>query len=292
MDTLFRTATLSCRLVGPEETAHLETAARFDIDAWGTRLGQGAERFRDRATNGFLVGAFQGDELVGTISAVRRAWAPMLEARGNPAHPYATWEGISSGGRFTVHEDGDALYCVAVTAKGTVRRPLPAVAPGDHPAVALAGALAREDDLRDEFVRVRAGALARATAEAWVPQDPVMRFHTKPKGGVLGGAVVEFLVPDGRWDDTDAMGYNVIMSYPEIAPGATFPDAIAEDPSPGETLILGAAALGTRLGVRRVIPYSRPGAFRASLIKALVAIGTGGQPPEGPFGEAVSRFVA
>jgi hypothetical protein len=291
-DVFFRTPELSCRRVRPEEEALVAEAAAMDLLAWGPVLGQGPERFAQRVRNGFLVGAFQGDALAGTISAVRRAWAPQLEAETVPSHPYATWDGLSSDGTFAVHEDdGDALYCVAVTAKGTVVRPYPAVPAGDHPALDLARGLAAVADADDEVLRYRALALAAATVDLHLPADPVMRFHEKPKGGILGGAKVVLPLPGGRPDDAEAMGYNVVMTYPEIAPGTVFPPAIEAAPSVGETLILGAAALGCRLGVRLVVPYSRPSGFRAALIKSLVAIGTASTQPETPFTAAVRRIV-
>ena len=281
---LFGTADIECRLIGTREELLIAEAAALDIAAWGPVLGQDAEHFAARVRHGYVIGALRGDELIGTISCIRRAWAPMLAAAGVPGHPFATWDGITTAGTFVESEpDGDALFCVAVTSKGSVPRPYPAVPEGTQPALELARFIALGGD---------AVGLAAATIDAWIGSDPVLRFHAKPKGdGALGGAKVVVSLPGGRPADLEAMGYNVIMSYPEIPHGATFPARIASSPSPGETLVLAAAALGVRLGVRLVAPYSRPAGFRLALIKSLGAIGTGAAG-EDAFTAAVRAAIA
>jgi len=292
-DILFNTPGVLCRLIDRHEREVLEEAAAIDREAWGDRLAQDAEHFEARAANGFLVGAFKGDELVGTISAVRRPFAMMEAARNDPNHPFSTWDGISCRGTFAHCEPmGDALFCVAVSSRGASPRRYPEVPTGTHKALELARELSFETDTLDEAVGARAAALAAATIDVYAPLDPVMRFHMKPKGGgILPGARILWPIPRGRPADTDAMGYNLLMAYPELVPGATFPDSVSVEVSVGEALILAAAALGSRLGVRLVVPYSRPGAFRYNLIKALVAIGTGAPASLDPFQAAVRKFI-
>lgn len=291
-DILFRTPELACRLLRADETENIGIAAAMDLLAWGDTLGQGPDKFASRAKNGYVVGVFQGEELVGTISAVRRRWQPVVDAKNDRTHEYATWDGVSSNGTFARHEtDGDALYCVAITSKGASRKPYPVVPEGDHPALALARDLAAEKDATDPAFAAVAEKLAAATAPIWIPIDPVIRFHGKPKGGIVGGATVRFPLPGGRIDDRDAMGWNVIMTYPEFPENPTFPASIDTAVSSGETLILGAAALGARLGVKYVVPYSRPGALRHAIIKALVAIAAG-TAGDDALTTAVNAFLA
>lgn len=289
---LFEAAGIHCRTLDPGEEDLLAAAARLDQAVWGA-VGQDAGTFVARATNGFVVAAFQAEELVGTLSCLRRRFDPVLRTREDPGHPYATWDGITGRGRFdTAEPDGDALFCVAVTSARAVARPFPAVPEGSHPALDLARALVSGRDAHDLTVGRTARALARACASIHVPRDEVMRFHGRAKGkGLLEGARIVAVLPDGRPEDLPAMGYNVVMAYPDLP--ASFPACVRLDHGPtiGEALILAAAALASRLGVRVAAPYSRPAGFRRALVQALCDVSLAPSSPD-PLVQAAREFVA
>lgn len=288
-ETLLSTPTLTCRLLDASERDHLIEASRLEIAAWG-KVGQDAEHFFSRAKHGYVIGAFQDGKLVGTISTLRRYWKNVLDltpekiAAGNP---YGSWYGIAANGTFAdADPEGDALFCMAVTAVGAAQRPFPEVPAGDARALNIARCLATLKDLSAPECAKTVAKLAAAVVEDYVQQDPVIRFHKKPKLGILGGAHTIITCPNGRHDDYESLGYNVIMAYPDVDGTANVPDRVEVDASIGETLVVAAGRLGWRCAVRIVSPYSRPAAFRHNLIKALVSVGTGEVKDE-PFTNAV-----
>lgn len=269
---LFESPGLTCRILESEEGDELEAAARLDRAIWGA-VGQDAGAFASRVTHGYVIAAFQGRELLGTLSCLVRRYEPAHRAAQDPTHPYATWDGITGCGRFdTAEPDGDALFCVAVTSSRAALRSFPPVPEGSHPALTVARVLASNQDAKDPSAGKLARELARSVAAIHIPSDEVMRFHARPKGdGLLGGARIVAVLPDGRPGDLPAMGYNVIMAYPDLA--ASFPTTVRldRDVSNGEALVLAAAALASRLGLRVAAPYSRPAGFRRALVGALCA---------------------
>ena len=60
--------------------------------------------------------------------------------------------------------------------------------------------------------------LADAVIEDYVKTnlDNVLRFHRRAKGGMQKGAKVTKILAQGRPEDTDAMGYNILLEYPSI----------------------------------------------------------------------------
>ncbi len=292
VNLLLEAPEIHCRTLDPGETDLLAAAARLDQAVWGA-VGQGAGTFAARVTNGFVVAALQGEELVGTLSCLRRRFDPVLRTRDDPGHPYATWDGITGRGRFdTAEPDGDALFCVAVTSRRAVSRPFPAVPEGSHPALDLARALVSGRDAHDHTAGRTAREIARACASIHVPRDEVMRFHGRTKGeGLLGGARIVSVLPEGRPEDLPAMGYNVVMAYPDLP--ACFPVCLHldHDPSIGEALVLAAVALASRLGVRVAAPYSRPAGFRRALVEALCGASLTPSSPD-PLVRAARDFVA
>lgn len=269
-DCLFHSPTLWCRTLAPQEHEFLEAAASLERTVWGI-VGQDAKVFADRVTHGFVVAAFQNGDLVGTLSCLRRRFEPVLRARVESGNPYATWDGITGQGRFvTAEPEGDALFCVAVTSSNATARPEPTIPDGSHPALLLARDLSEGRDALDPMVGRIARELAEACAPIHVPRDDVMRFHARPKGlGLLGGARIVSVLCNGRPNDLPAMGYNVVMAYPPLP--ASFPKRVVLDQgvSIGEALVLATAALASRIGVRLVVPYSRPAGFRRALVEAL-----------------------
>jgi len=93
--------------------------------------------------------------------------------------------------------------------------------------------------------------------------DPVMRFHEKPKGGMSAGAKLVDVIPDGRPEDKSALGYNMLLKYP--APEADV--AISHDAPVSHQLIEVVLTIAKDLGIKNVYAYSRPGRLASFLSK-------------------------
>jgi len=90
--------------------------------------------------------------------------------------------------------------------------------------------------------------------------DPVMKFHTKPKGGLAEGAKLINVIENGRPEDKSALGFNMLVKYPEPSNITFTPDApIANQ------LIEIALLLAQDLGIKNVYAYSRPGGLASYL---------------------------
>jgi long-chain acyl-CoA synthetase len=90
--------------------------------------------------------------------------------------------------------------------------------------------------------------------EAYLPQDPVYKFHQKPKGG-KGGAALIGLIPGGRPEDISALGYNMLLKYPE--PSDTV--AVTEGAAVSNQLIEAVLVIAKDLGIKDIFAFSRPG---------------------------------
>lgn len=266
------TTAIHCRPILPRETKLIEEATTINNDAWGKGLTSTVEEFRSRATLGYLIGAFGPEGLLGTIATLELPSSKLAEdvASGGPS---ATWEGATGDGRFTTAEPGsDTLCCVAVTAV-TARRP---AARPPRPVEGL------DDGEYAEWARILIeqpghfplpdplAELARRAFPAYLESnlDPVLRFHSRDKGP-LGGTTPWLPVPGGRPSDAGSLGYNVLLRYPELTPGARRTLLAPSDYAPsavGEALVLGAARLAASIpSIKYVVPYSRPAVYRKNL---------------------------
>src|SRR3989338_946422 len=91
-----------------------------------------------------------------------------------------------------------------------------------------------------------------AEVEKYLPDDPVYKFHQKPKGGG-GGATLVGLIEGGRPEDKSSLGYNMLLKYPEPKN-----IAITEDAPVSNQLIEVVLLLAQDLGIKDVYAYSRP----------------------------------
>ncbi|KKW09369.1 MAG: AMP-dependent synthetase and ligase [Candidatus Kaiserbacteria bacterium GW2011_GWA2_49_19] len=93
---------------------------------------------------------------------------------------------------------------------------------------------------------------------AYVPQDPVFKFHQKPKAGLLEGAHLVGLIKDGRPEDKSSLGYNMLLQYPE--PKSDMRELRIHDDAPvSHRLIEAVLVLARDVGIKNVYAYSRPG---------------------------------
>ena len=272
---LFDTGELSLRLIQPGETEIIEQAVEINNDVWGRHLGSTVAEFRSRARYGYLIGAFDSELLVGTISGIGGSTAQLQASRTQPDHPYRTWNGITANGTFTnAQAQPDILFCVAVTTRNRGARPYPDIPSGDSIFLNTARRMARWDDARDASFAKLVQKLAAEIVTFYCGSglDYVLRFHRRAKGnGFFPGAGLTDILPHGRPADLGAMGYNVIMQYPEVPPLVRLPSRPGSR-SIGEALVIAAVYLAARHPTLRfVMPYSRPAQFRENLVKALIA---------------------
>ena len=98
-----------------------------------------------------------------------------------------------------------------------------------------------------------------AEVQKYLPDDPVYKFHQKPKGGG-GGAELVGLIQGGRPEDKSSLGYNMLVKYPEPK------DVTINENAPvSNQLIEVVLLLAQDLGIKDVYAYSRPGSLASHL---------------------------
>src|SRR3990167_8483028 len=85
-----------------------------------------------------------------------------------------------------------------------------------------------------------------AEVEKYLPNDPVYKFHKKPKGGGAGATLVG-LIAGGRPEDKSSLGYNMLLKYPEPKNIALTEDAPVSNQLI-ETVLVLAEDLGIKIG--------------------------------------------
>ena len=281
---------LTMRLLKYTEDAILLEAAKIDVTSWGPGFNVSKEEFKSRAINGFVIGAFSPDGLEGTIS-ILQADEKELNKIGSKPTSTNTWDGLTGNGSFTTSDqEGNVLACVAVTSKASPYRPLDLENSTDwkkellnlenkisldYLKAALIQGNWSKNIRMDKFISKITSELIQIYLDNDL--DFVLKFHSQPKAGLKEGAKIWRIVPKGREEDLDSMGYNVVMMYPKITEALRekFLKLIqnpleSEDKSVGSALVEAAYALGCMLDVIEIVaPYSRPGAFRKYLLKTI-----------------------
>ncbi len=269
---LFKTDdNLVLRVIKPDEDQILTEAAHINNIVWGEGLKSTPEDFISRAKHGWVIGAFKDGLLQGTISGIPGRMSE-LENMDKSGHPYRSWNGITANGTFkNADPTGDVLFCVAVTSKLTTKYKGFKPPQKDHPYVRLANQIYEKQDITDKEFSAKLKLLARNIIDFYVESnlDYVLRFHKKPKAdGIIGGARVVRILENGRPQDHNSLGYNVILLYPQIDQ-LVLPE-IPIVRSIGEALVVAAAYLTYHHEyLKYVAPYSRPAQLRENIIKAL-----------------------
>ena len=98
---------------------------------------------------------------------------------------------------------------------------------------------------------------------AYIPQDPVFKFHQKPKAGLSEGAHLIGLIKNGRPDDKSSLGYNMLLQYPSPVGDVR----INNDVPVSQRLIEAVLVLARDVGIENVYAYSRPGGLASHLAK-------------------------
>ncbi|MDP1721811.1 MAG: class I adenylate-forming enzyme family protein [Candidatus Gottesmanbacteria bacterium] len=193
------------------------------------------EEFCARTQNGLFFGVFDEQKgLVGSLSCVQISHPEQIK----------TWRKASGSGTLSNHNTkGNTLLCVAISVQG------------------------KESGIRNQESwksEKKLQEFAKKHISSYVHSDKnhVLEFHRKPKGGIPGADVWKIL-PDGRPEDKESMGYNVLMKYPTIDESTIIVRSNA--PSPAILLIEHALLYAKEHGIKDVIAFSRPAGFKKYL---------------------------
>lgn len=221
------------RRIDPQEFDILTKAVEINNARW-QGLPATLKEFIARAQNGLLFGVFEEHEgLVGSLSCVRLKHASVERLK--------TWNQATDNGTLSNHDPtGDTLLCVAISVKAS-RSAKP---------VHIGSVNVNPKQYIEEYVASG--------------KDHVLEFHKKPKGG-LPGATVWKIHENGRPEDKESMGYNVLMKYPEITKGTKI--IRSNTSSPSVLLIEHALLYANKQGINNVIAFSRPAGFREYLLE-------------------------
>jgi len=226
---------LYCRLVEPHEKDLIARSVQINNKRWP--VASTFEEFELRAANGYLIGVFDDEEnLLGTLSALQVLKEDLQKAK--------TWDEATSRGTFkNQNVKGEILLCAAITV--------------DSEGETVQAEKRVPQELADKVIK----------HYVQTNLDNVIRFHGKPKGGMAKGAEVIKILPQGRPEDKDAMGYNVLVEYPDM--GKQKKIVRSKNAPPSFLLIEQAMVLAKEKDCTKVVAFSRPGQFALHLAKAL-----------------------
>ena len=257
-----------CRKINREDKSDINDALYINNKIWNVKST--IIEFNSRVINGYLVGLFNSDELLGTISATPLKYRDIIN------NNYPTWNSVTSNGTFkNAESDADTLCCVAITNKFTKIIETPTIkADGRYKE------WIEKIDNNSWRENIELYRFINNSIEFYLESnlDPVINFHKKDKLMVKGAKIIK-IFPDGRVDDRDSLGFNILMSYPVITASiredVEFIKSIDiidfnEIYSIGKSLILGVfkEALNNK-EIKYILPYSRPIKFRYYLTRVL-----------------------
>lgn len=183
------------------------------------------KEFYARTQNGLFFGVFEEhDGLIGSLSCVRVFYPEKLKSWTEAVNSHTP--------------NGDTLLCMAISVISSRRAKLV------------------------HFGSVKVDPKKYVKEYVNSGKDHVLEFHRKPKGGIPGAAIWKIL-ENGRPEDKEAMGYNVLMKYPTIDKSTNIVPSNA--PSPAILLIEHALLYAKEHGIKDVIAFSRPSGFRKFL---------------------------
>lgn len=230
------------RKISSQEIDNLKQAVEINNSRF-QGLPATLSQFNQRAENGILLGTFEEKEgLVGTISCVR---LPM-----KLINSFKTWNEATDGGTLKSNDDkGDAILCVAISMKSNNKQQI--------------------TNNKQQTIDNKLNKLAKKFITQYINsgKDHVINFHKKPKGG-LSGAKVWKILPNGRKEDKEAMGFNVLMQYPTQSKNQKI--IRSKNVAPSIMLIEEVLLYAQRKGIKNVIAFSRPAGFREYLLKKIV----------------------
>ena len=225
-----------CRLIGAREKEVIEKAVKINNKRWP--IASEVSEFELRAKNGYVIGVFLEEEkLLGTLSALQTTKEKLEDVK--------TWGEATGQGTLQTHDPvGEIMLCASITVVQS-----------------LASNTKKPGFISQKLADRVVGDYLKTNL------DNVIRFHRKSKGGMGKGGDIVKVLPQGRPEDVDAMGYNVLIEYPEIGPDTKI--VKTKNASPSILLIEQAMILAKEKGCSKVAAFSRPAQFRLHLAKAL-----------------------
>jgi len=242
-----------CKKLNKENNyKEIEQALEINNNIWNVKST--LNEFFQRADNSYLIALFENNILKGTISGISLNRYDILN--NNKFH---TWNGVTQNGSFSnVNKNGDTLCCVAITSSVSYK--------DDK-------VLNKETEnitLSESFINKNIETYLNSGL------DPVINFHKKDKGIIKGAEIIK-IFPNGRPDDKDSLGFNVLMQYPKITNNLrkelTKININCENMSIGKALIIGALKESLKnKNINYIMPYSRPVKYRYYLTRVLLRL--------------------
>ncbi len=235
---IFEDETSIIRQLTPFDDDLLKTGLLIHNTRWGNGLSIDKITLDEATTEGIVLGAInkQSNKLEGILFALKAKSDDIISL----SEKYKTYDKATHNLTLKSNEpDGDALLLVSVATNG---EPFHVTTPEN------------EDELKK---------IAKDIIPIYLPNDPVISFHMKPKAGFAKGASVLHIIPKGREADIASLGYSVIMQY----------DALHQEPvvnprSPLGIQLLEASFLyGYQHNIKKIFAYSRPAGLLSHLLK-------------------------
>ena len=188
-------------------------------------LGISKETFSAQVRNGIVIAAVdKRDEVKGVVSLIRTNL-------GEKELSGITYETLTSGQSLSGNQpEGKNLVCVSICSSNYKAEGFP------------------------EISEIPGAETVRKYLESGL--DPVFNFHKKAKGGFEKGAGLVAIIPNGRPEDRRALGYNLLLKYPELAKRPEISGASA-----AVQLMEAVMTFAWQLGISDVYAFSRPIGF-------------------------------
>lgn len=176
------------RLITPDEEEILKKAIEIHNSVFPTGLQLDFETMLHRARNGFVIGTFEKEELVGVLTG--------FFGNENLLQENNNWSKITGESRFTTSNP-----------KGKVA------------VLCSAASISSEGKKEEVSLDFKEPKLTEEQVLDYINQekDYVVRFHKKPKAGFDQGAEVYRIILNGNPDDKESLGTVVMFAYPSLS---------------------------------------------------------------------------
>lgn len=235
------TKTHSFHRLTPFDSKHIEALVKIHNTRWGKDLGIDVDTARQAVANGVVIGAIDKStsKLVGSAFGIR-VHSKDIE---NKAQWLSTYDSATANLTLKTNvADGDALMFVTISTDG---KPFtPSIKPIDPKYKKL---LAEAPKHIDDYLATKT--------------DPVLNFHMAPKAGLPIGASVLYPTPNARPKDVEALGYCVMMKYPELPKTVV----VQETSSLGTQILEAGFVWAEKHRIKNAYAYSRPSGFLKTL---------------------------
>ena len=165
--------------------------------------------------------------------------------------------------------NGPAFVCVSICSSGFEPKTVPSMVSGAEPPMVSKVEPPVVSKVEPPVVsKVEPSAIRIPDAEAVRAylrdgNDPVLRFHQKPKAGLPLGAELVDVIAAGRPEDASSLGYTMLLKYPSVAAAV----GITNEAPVANQLIEAVLLIAKDNGIEDVYAYSRPGGLAAYMAK-------------------------